>query len=59
MDANRIGARSRGAAAPLEIFWPPWATFAPPETFILGHFWDKKRFLSGEDLFCFILFMFL
>jgi len=35
-----------GQLPPLEIFWPPWTTFAPSQTFILGHIWDKKR--SGD-----------
>jgi len=41
--ASSIGAGSRGAAAPLEIFWPPLGDFCPPETCILSHFWDKNQ----------------
>jgi len=44
-----IGAGSGGRGH----FGPPWTTFAPPQTFILGHIWDKKR--SGEDFILLIL----
>jgi len=37
----------------LPIFWPPLDDFCPPQTFILGHIWDKKR--SGEDFIPLIL----
>jgi len=49
-----IGAGSRGAAVPPgDYFGSLWATFAPPETCILGHFWDEKTVLlrrTCEDL---------
>jgi len=48
-----IGAGSEGATAPWRYFGPPWTTFAPLQTFILGHIWDKKR--SGEDSIWLIL----
>jgi len=49
-----IGAGSRGkggAAAPLEIFWPPLDDFFPLSDLYPGPFWDKKTLLFRRRCF--------
>jgi len=56
---HRRGKWGGAAAPPGDILAPPWVTFAPPETCILGHFCNKKMivipsktfFFFGERLF--------
>jgi len=50
-----IGAGSGGAAAPLEIFWPSWTTFAPPSDFCSGPLFSGNAgfWVKNEDLFFF------
>jgi len=58
---NPIGAGSGGGQLLLwRYFGPPWTTFTPTQTFILGHnsqgklvSGSKKRSKTGEDLFFF------
>jgi len=48
-----IGAGSGGSSCPPGDILAPLDDFCPPQTFILGHIWDKKR--SGEDFTWLIL----
>jgi len=46
-----IGAGSRGAAAPLLIFWPPpWATFSTTKVPLGDFFYDEHNFFYDESL---------
>jgi len=49
--AANISAGSGGAAAPLEIFWPPLADFCPPSDFYPGPFLGQKTPLIRRRFF--------